>query len=183
MLVIPGNVGYLKQFFSAQLFVANGAPGRLRPRRARRHGTSSCRPAPTSSRNTADDPLALPEIVRDGETIDPAARRWPCAASGRTASPARRTTSTRSSPGEQGQAEFLIRGEKEGFHALDFDINAMLEGLPVGPVTVTGKASGGVLVRNPYFDMTFTVPVGARAASRSSSSPPSPTSARASRTT
>ena len=26
VLVIPGNVGYLKQFFSAQLFVANGAP-------------------------------------------------------------------------------------------------------------------------------------------------------------
>src|SRR5205823_14880859 len=26
LLVIPGNVGYLKQFFSAQLFVANGAP-------------------------------------------------------------------------------------------------------------------------------------------------------------
>ena len=26
ILVIPGNVGYLKQFFSAQLFVANGAP-------------------------------------------------------------------------------------------------------------------------------------------------------------
>ena len=27
VLVIPGNVGYLKQFFSAKLFVANGAPG------------------------------------------------------------------------------------------------------------------------------------------------------------
>ena len=26
LLVIPGNVGYLRQFFSAQLFVANGAP-------------------------------------------------------------------------------------------------------------------------------------------------------------
>ncbi len=61
-------------------------------------------------------------------------------------------------PGEQGQAEFLLRGDNEGFHSLDFDIAATLEGLPVGPVSVTGKASGGVLVRNPYFDMTFTVP-------------------------
>src|SRR5256885_1610808 len=27
LLIIPGNVGFLKQFFSAQLFVANGSPG------------------------------------------------------------------------------------------------------------------------------------------------------------
>src|SRR5205085_2102447 len=61
-------------------------------------------------------------------------------------------------PGDQGQAEFLLRGEKEGFHTLNFDINATLDGLPVGPVTLSGKATGGVLVRNPFFDMTFTVP-------------------------
>ena len=66
------------------------------------------------------------------------------------------------SPGEQGQVEFLVRGEKEGFHTLDFDVAAILDGLPVGPVKITGKASGGVLVRNPYFNMTFAVPSVAR---------------------
>src|SRR5262249_6021866 len=61
-------------------------------------------------------------------------------------------------PGETGQAEFLIRGEKEGFHTIDFAIHATLDGLVTGPVGVSGTASGGVLVRNPYFDMAFTVP-------------------------
>ncbi len=60
--------------------------------------------------------------------------------------------------GEQGQAEFLVRGEREGFHTLTFDLEGTLDGLPVGPVRVTGVAKGGVLVRNPFFDVTFTVP-------------------------
>ncbi len=34
----------------------------------------------------------------------------------------------------------------------------MLDGLPVGPVPLIGRAEGGVLVRNPFFNMTFTVP-------------------------
>src|SRR5262249_13271128 len=65
---------------------------------------------------------------------------------------------SRFSPGQQGQAEFLLRGEKEGFHNIDFDIAGVLDGLPVGPVTITGTARGGVLVRNASFDVSFTVP-------------------------
>src|SRR5260370_27534118 len=61
-------------------------------------------------------------------------------------------------PGEVGQGQFLIRGEKEGFATIDFDINAVLEGLLIGPVNVSGRASRGVLVPNPFFDMTFTLP-------------------------
>ena len=58
-------------------------------------------------------------------------------------------------PSENGQADFTIEGLKEGTHALDFDIHATLEGLPVGPIKITGKASGAVLVRNPSFTLTF----------------------------
>src|SRR5258707_12355116 len=61
-------------------------------------------------------------------------------------------------PGQTGQAEWTIRGDKEGYNTISFDINATLEGLPTGPVALTGTAEGGVLVRNPYFNMTFTVP-------------------------
>src|SRR5207247_8897978 len=57
-----------------------------------------------------------------------------------------------------GEAEFLIRGEKEGFHTIEFDVDATLDGLVTGPVKVSGSGQGGVLVRNPYFDMTFTAP-------------------------
>ena len=45
-------------------------------------------------------------------------------------------------PGEQGEAEFLVRGEREGFHTIDFDIRAILEGLVTGPVRIKGKAQG-----------------------------------------
>ena len=61
-------------------------------------------------------------------------------------------------PGEQGQAEFLLEGRREGFHAISFDIEGSLEGLPIGPVPVKGQARGGVLVRNPFFNLTFTAP-------------------------
>src|SRR5262249_51458434 len=61
-------------------------------------------------------------------------------------------------PGQTGQAQWTIRGDKEGFSTINFDIAATLNGLPTGPVALKGTATGGVLVRNPYFDMTFTVP-------------------------
>ena len=132
VLVIPGNVGYLKQFFSAQLFVANGAPDRIGAHRPRRDGHD--RPAARRGPAIREPPTircALPELD-DGERRaaddDAGPRR-------RTRRRARAPATTRISwrPGEQGQAEFLIRGDKEGFHKLDFDINAMLDGLPIGP--------------------------------------------------
>ena len=144
VLVIPGDVGFLKQFFSAQLFVANGTPAgaRLRVR----------------------DILATIHLPSDGSLAFPSSRpaprprRSPCSASARTASRERATTSTQLAPGEQGQAEFLVRGEAEGFHTLVFDIDAVLDGLATGEVKLRGRASGGVLVRKPFFDLTFTVP-------------------------
>ena len=61
-------------------------------------------------------------------------------------------------PGDQAQTEFIIRGDKEGFHQIGFDIKGVLDGLVTGPVNITGSAQGGVLVRNPFFDLTFAVP-------------------------
>jgi hypothetical protein len=37
-------------------------------------------------------------------------------------------------------------------------ISGTLNGLPVGPVAITGRAAGSVLVRNPTFALTFTHP-------------------------
>jgi hypothetical protein len=67
-------------------------------------------------------------------------------------------------PGEQGQAEFLLEGRKDGFHEIRFDIEGTLDGLPIGPVPLTGVARGGVLVRNPTFNLTFTAPATVRTA-------------------
>ncbi len=38
------------------------------------------------------------------------------------------------------------------------EITGTLHGLPIGPVTVRGRAAGAVLVRNPTFTLTFTHP-------------------------
>ena len=66
-------------------------------------------------------------------------------------------------PGEFGRAELTLRGEHEGRHDVDFDIRRSSTGLPIGPVPLEGSAHGAVLVRNAYFDVTFTVPTVVRA--------------------
>jgi hypothetical protein len=61
-------------------------------------------------------------------------------------------------PGESGNAEFLVEGRREGSHVIEMALEGMLNGLPVGPVPITGRAAGAVLVRNPKFTLTFTHP-------------------------
>jgi hypothetical protein len=149
ILVIPGNVGFLKQFFSAQLYVANGAPGGSNLVVHDVTGTVVLPPGADQVAGTADDPLSLPNT-----THGPQPATLPVLGLGPDGKPSVDSLN----PGETGQAEFLIRGEKEGFHTVDFNIHATLDGLVTGPVGISGTASGGVLVRNPYFDMAFTVP-------------------------
>ena len=84
LLVIPGDVGYLKQFFSAQLFVANGAPVGsglvvrdvtgtinlpLGPDGVRGRDPDNCTDPKKPETCLNDDPLSLPDLVRDGEPV------------------------------------------------------------------------------------------------------------------
>ncbi len=160
VLVIPGDVGYLKQFFAAQLFVTNGAPtwANLELHDVSARITLPEGPAP----GPEDDPLALPEIVRNGQTI-PQPLEMPVRGPGPNQQPGDDDDDPILRPGERGQAEFLLRGEQEGFHRVSFAIHGQLLGLPGGPLTVTGRAAGGVLVRNPFFDVAFTLPSVVRA--------------------
>lgn len=163
VIVIPGNIGYLKQFFSAKLYVANAAPVGSGLTVRDITGTLHLPVGPdgvkgyNSSTRENDDPLALPTLLREGvEIVQPEVMS--VRAVGPDGEPATDDDVEMLAPGEQGEAEFLIRGEHEGFHTIDFDIRAELNGLVTGPVRIKGKASGAVLVRNPYFDVTFTVP-------------------------
>ena len=149
VIVIPGNVGYLKQFFSAQLYVSNGAPGGSNLTVDTITGTISLPPGPDGVVGTADDPLALPNLTSGAQSAT-----LNVLAPGVGGTPSVATLN----PGDTGQAQWTIRGDKEGYSTINFAINATLEGLPTGPFALTGTAVGGVLVRNPYFDMTFTVP-------------------------
>jgi len=147
VIVIPGNVGYLKQFFSAQLYVSNGAPGGSNLAVDSITGTIDL-PTPNDG-VAADAPLALPNL-----TSGPQDETKDVLAPGPDGTPSVGSLN----PGETGQAQWTIRGDKEGYYTINFDINATLQGLPTGPVALKGSATGGVLVRNPFFDMTFTVP-------------------------
>lgn len=161
VLVIPGNVGYLKQFFSAKLFVANGAPGGSGLSVQNVKGKIKLPAGADQVQNSADDPLTLPDTDKGAQPST-----LPVRAPGLDGEPDTADDIATLNPGEQGQAEFLLRGEKEGFHQVEFDIDADLTGLPTGAVHVSGRASGGVLVRNPYFDMTFSVPATVRRGER-----------------
>ncbi|HEX6096863.1 MAG TPA: carboxypeptidase regulatory-like domain-containing protein [Thermoanaerobaculia bacterium] len=157
VLVIPGNVGYLKQHFSAQLFVANGAPGSSNLTLRNVTGTIQLPKGADQVPGNSDDPLTLPDTVRG-----PQPKTLEVNGIGPDGVPNTADDIETLNPGAQAMAEFVIRGEKEGFHNLNFDVEATLDGLATGPVTVSGVAAGGVLVRNPYFDMSFTVPAVAR---------------------
>jgi large repetitive protein len=151
VLVIPGDVGFLKQFFSAQLFVANGAPGGTGLVVHDVTGKINLPTAPDGL--AADAPLSLPDLHGSSQP-----QTKPVAGVGADGQPGTADDVNALNPGDQGEAEFTIRGEQEGFHAISFDIQGTLDGLVTGPVRVIGSAQGGVLVRNPFFDMTFGVP-------------------------
>jgi hypothetical protein len=143
VLVIPGNVGYLKQFFSAQLYVTNDTPSEANLVVDTVSGTINLPAGPSGVVGGSDAPLGLPTLVSG-----PEAATMPVLLNGASTLNA----------GQTGQAQWTIVANSEGFYTVNFGINATLEGLPTGPVTLTGSASGGLLVRNPYFNMTFTVP-------------------------
>ena len=147
LLVIPGDVTYLKAHFAAQLFVANGAPLGTT---LQVHDVTGTVKLPTPN---PDPALVLAPLVSG-----PQPATMPVRGVGPDGLPGTADDVEVLGPGEQGMAEFVLRAELEGFHKLDFDISATLDGLPVGPVTVRGTARGGVLVRNPRFNMSFAVP-------------------------
>ncbi|MGH9459813.1 MAG: carboxypeptidase regulatory-like domain-containing protein, partial [Vicinamibacteria bacterium] len=152
LLVIPGEVGFLNQFFSALLLVSNGAPQGSTLVVSDLDATIELPAGDDQVPGTADDPLEI------AETMTGQAFRLPILGVGPDGASGTGDDTDRFAAGQQGQAEFLVEGRREGFHPISFDIEGTLEGLPIGPVPISGSARGGVLVRNPFFNMTFTAP-------------------------
>ena len=132
------------------------------PRRQRDH-----QPAPVAGLGRAQRMPALAARYRGR----PAAAQ----AGGAGRGPRRRAETaddtTRSRRGNRARRSSSSAGDAEGFHPISFDVGAVLDGLPAGPVNITGKASGGVLVQQPVLrhDLHGSV-CGAGAGSPSSSS-------------
>ena len=158
LVVIPGRIGLLNQFFSVLLFTENAAPGgsglsvhdlvatlELPPGADRVPGTHE---AP------GDDPLRFAKVGAAAE-IQPTQRVRGVGADGALGTD---DDVDRLEPGRTGQAEFLVEGLREGLHVMDITIDGVLDGLGTRERRIRGFASGSVLVRNPKFSLAFTHP-------------------------
>ncbi len=157
VVVFPGRIGLLHQFFEATVIVANGAPGGtplvVKSLRARVKLPDSGTPA-----DAFDDPLRIAETQTGGRVTELELHGLGADGKYGTAD-----DSNRFAPGESGQGSFLVEGLKEGLHTINFDLEGSLEGLPGGPVTVRGEVPGAVVVRDASFGVTFTHPSVVRA--------------------
>jgi hypothetical protein len=133
-MVIPGNIGYLNQFFSVQIFTENAAPlgsglSVLNVQAELILPSGPDRIPAADYDHPGDDPLRFASIGPD-KIIQPVqiiARPGPDGVLG-TADDIGRLH-----PGESGQAEFLVEGLQEGLHVMDLDLTADLEGSPPAP--------------------------------------------------
>jgi len=159
LMVIPGNIGFLNQFFSVLIFTENGAPNNSGLSVHNIQAELKLPPGPdrvpaVDYANPGDDPVRFARIGPD-KIIQPVQQIKRPGSDGElgTADDIERLF-----PGESGQAEFLVEGLQEGLHVMDLDLTADLDGLAAGTVRVKGKAAGSVLVRNPRFSIAFSHP-------------------------
>lgn len=164
LMVIPGNIGYLNQFFSVQIFTENAAPSdsglsvkNLRAELVLPSGPDRI-PA-VSYEQPGDDPLRFARVGADKHTQ----ATQTVAQVGADGVPGTADDVGRLNPGQTGQAEFLVEGLQEGLHVMNLKLTADLDGLAAGTVKIEGKAAGSVLVRNPTFSMAFSHPRTTRA--------------------
>ncbi len=149
LIVFPGRIALLHQFFEAIVIVGNGAPG----------GTPlvvhslRARVELPQAPNPLDNPLRVAEVQVGG-----AVEELELHGLGADGMYGTGDDSSRFVPGESGQAAFLLEGLKEGLHTVKFKLEGTLDGLPAGPVTVRGEASGAVRVRDASFAVSFTHP-------------------------
>ncbi|PYK96334.1 MAG: hypothetical protein DME19_20025, partial [Verrucomicrobia bacterium] len=159
LMIIPGNIGYLNQFFSVQIFTENAAPPNSGLSVFNVRAEVILPPGPDQIASTnynvpGDDPLRFARIGPDKiiQSIQPVVRPGPDGQIGSA------DDIGRLYPGETGQAEFLVEGLQEGLHVMNLNLTADLDGLAAGTIKITGKAAGSVLVKNPKFSLAFTHP-------------------------
>ena len=164
LVVIPGNIGFLNQFFSVQIFTENGAPlgSGLSVNNVLAQMILPPGPDLVASTNydqPGDDPLRFARVGPNKiiQPIQPVVQPGPDGKLGTG------DDILRLQPGESGQGEFLVEGLQEGLHVMDITLTADLEGLAAGVVKIKGKAAGSVLVRNPKFSLVFSHPQTIRA--------------------
>jgi len=153
VIVIPGDIGFLNQYFSVMLMVGNAAPEGSGLVVQDIQAEISLPAGDDTVVGSGDDPLAM-AVTQQGDS--PGTR--PVVKPGPDGKTGTADDENFIAPGETGNAEFLVEGRREGTHVVEMEISGTLTGLPVGPVEIRGRAAGAVLVRNPAFTVTFTHP-------------------------
>jgi hypothetical protein len=145
LLVIPGSVGYLHQMYRVNVVVFNtlapDSPYQVS------HLTATYSPPPA-----ADGVGPLRILAAPGEGIDDQAQKvFKASAPGQTDGIL--------TGNQSGQATYIFEGLKEGSHPLDFRIQGQFEGGTLAePIPLSGVAHGGVLIRNPTFNLMLVHP-------------------------
>jgi hypothetical protein len=145
VIVIPGNIAFLHQFFQVVVLVSNVAPPGSRLVVTSATARMLLPAGADGISGSTDDPLVLASGAGSGSQLTTEVRN-------------QETHAPEFAPGEDAAGEFLVEGQREGTHRVEVTINAQLLGLPIGAVPLSGKAVGTVLVRNPSFALTFNHP-------------------------
>ncbi len=149
VIVIPGNIGFLNQFFSVILQATNVAPEGsdlvLRQAKAKIRLPAG----KDELADSGDDPLRVAKVANKGRL-----KALPLEGTGADGQP-----SADIAPQATNQAEFLVEGRREGTHRVDFDISGDLYVPALGKtVAMTGAAAGVVQVKNPTFSIGLAHP-------------------------
>lgn len=135
LVVIPGSIGYLQQFFKAQVVVLNALPKDRPEYTSYRVGNLSAIlniPASESTALIPGSPLVQGLSGEGGNSVG---------------------------PGETAAGTWIVKGAREGSHLLEFQIQGEFTGGALtGPVPILGTARTKVLVRNPKFDLLLVHP-------------------------
>jgi 5-hydroxyisourate hydrolase-like protein (transthyretin family) len=153
IIAIPGDIGFLNQYFSVLLMVGNVAPAGSGLVVSELSAEILLPSGRDNVPNTPDDPLRMAMTSRgESQHLQVVAQPGP---DGRLGTADDIATI---GPGQSGNAEYLVEGRREGSHIVEMRMHGTLNGLPIGPVPINGVALGSVLVRNPTFALTFTHP-------------------------
>ena len=155
VIIIPGNIAYLHQFFSVLLMVSNVAPGNSNLVVRDITATIVLPTGADTVADTGDDPL---KMARVGTPPVEQSKTQPVKQLGPDGRLGTEDDIPSLAPGQSGDGEYLVEGRKEGTHTVQMQITGTLDGLPVGPVKISGFATGVVEVRNPTFALTLSHP-------------------------
>ena len=145
VIIIPGDIAFLNQFFSVFIQTTNLAPDGSGLEVLNATAAISLPLGEDDIEETGDDPLRLAETIESGiQSILPLIDE---------------NDVDTIFPSKTNSAQFLVEGLREGSHVMDFDITGDVFIPSLGEaIPIEGFASGIVEVKNPTFDVILAHP-------------------------